>query len=106
MDHTVRIWDMRKRTVSYTIPAHSNLISSVRFEPERGSVLVTSSYDHTCKVIMHKLCLYVTSLQVWSAKDWKPLRTLSSHSDKVSDVDVASNASHIVSCSFDRTWKV
>jgi len=92
MDHTVRIWDMRKRTVSYTVPAHTNLISSVRYEPDHGRVLVTASYDHTCRV--------------WSTQDWKPLRTLSGHSDKVSDVDVAPNASHIVSCSFDRTWKV
>lgn len=49
-DNTCRIWDLRKRKSLYTIPAHSNLISQVKFEPQEGYFLVTSSFDMTAKV--------------------------------------------------------
>lgn len=35
----------------YIIPAHSNLISQVKYEPQEGYFLVTSSYDMTAKVL-------------------------------------------------------
>ncbi|CAN6586355.1 unnamed protein product [Malus baccata var. baccata] len=54
-DNTCRIWDLRKRKSIYTIPAHSNLISQVKFEPQDGYFLVTASYDLTAKI--------------WSARD-------------------------------------
>lgn len=31
-DHSVKMWDLRKRKCIYTIPAHANLISYLRFE--------------------------------------------------------------------------
>ena len=31
-DNTARIWDIRQRKCIYTIPAHTNLISKVRFQ--------------------------------------------------------------------------
>lgn len=49
-DNTCRIWDLRKRKSLYVIPAHSNLISQVKFEPQEGYFLVTASYDMTAKV--------------------------------------------------------
>ncbi|TQE05822.1 hypothetical protein C1H46_008505 [Malus baccata] len=49
-DNTCRILDLRKRNSIYTIPAHSNLISQVKFEPQDGYFLVTASYDLTAKV--------------------------------------------------------
>lgn len=49
-DNTCRIWDLRKKKSMYTIPAHSNLISQVKFEPQEGYFLVTASYDMTAKV--------------------------------------------------------
>lgn len=49
-DNTCRIWDLRKKKSFYTIPAHSNLISQVKFEPHEGYFLVTASYDMTAKV--------------------------------------------------------
>ncbi|TQE05823.1 hypothetical protein C1H46_008506 [Malus baccata] len=54
-DNTCRILDLRKRNSIYTIPAHSNLISQVKFEPQDGYFLVTASYDLTAKI--------------WSARD-------------------------------------
>lgn len=49
-DNTCRIWDLRKRKTLYIIPAHANLISQVKFEPQDGYLLVTASYDMTAKV--------------------------------------------------------
>ncbi|PRQ44921.1 putative transcription factor WD40-like family [Rosa chinensis] len=49
-DNTCRIWDLRKKKSIYIIPAHSNLISQVKFEPQEGYFLVTGSYDMTAKV--------------------------------------------------------
>ena len=56
-DHTVRIWDLRKKRCQYTVPAHTKLISSVRYEPANGSFLVTSSFDGTCKVCSQSVLL-------------------------------------------------
>ncbi len=49
-DHTARVWDLRKKGCLYTIPAHSSLLSTVRFEPTAGSYLLTASYDALAKV--------------------------------------------------------
>lgn len=49
-DNLCRIWDLRMRKSLYTIPAHSNLISQVKFEPQEGYFLVTASYDMKVKV--------------------------------------------------------
>lgn len=49
-DHQIKIWDLRHRKELYTLPAHSNLISSVKFEPVHGRFLVSSSFDQTVKV--------------------------------------------------------
>ncbi|KAK7838766.1 u4/u6 small nuclear ribonucleoprotein prp4-like protein [Quercus suber] len=74
-DNTCRVWDLRKRKTLYTIPAHSNLISEVKFEPQEGYFLVTASYDMTAKI--------------WSARDFKPVKTLAGHEAKVTSLDVA-----------------
>lgn len=76
----------------YTIPAHSNLISQVKFEPQEGYFLVTASYDMTAKV--------------WSARDFKPVKTLSGHEAKVTSVDVLGDGSYIATVSHDRTIKL
>ena len=31
-DHTVLMWDLRKRSSFYTIPAHTHLMSNLRFQ--------------------------------------------------------------------------
>jgi len=49
-DHTCKVWDIRNRACMYTIPAHTNLISSVKYQPGDGRFLATSSYDKTAKV--------------------------------------------------------
>ena len=60
-DNSVKIWDLRKRNIEYTIPAHTNLVSNVKFDWS-GEFVMTSSYDCTAKI--------------WAAKTWLPLATL------------------------------
>jgi len=101
-DRTVRIWDLRKRETSYVIPAHGHLITTVTYQPIYGNYIVTSSYDKTCRI--------------WSTKNWAPLKTFASHEGKVSHVAVSppldghiqpyEAPQRLVTCSFDRTWKV
>ena len=48
-DNTVKIWDLRKKGNVQTIPAHTKLISDIKFEAQ-GKLMVTSSYDNKCKL--------------------------------------------------------
>ena len=41
---------LRKRNIEYTIPAHTKLVSNVRFERNNGDYMVSTSYDGTAKV--------------------------------------------------------
>lgn len=33
-EHTVNVWDLRKRNKIYTIPSHNNLVSHIKFQGE------------------------------------------------------------------------
>eukprot|EP01032_Pedospumella_encystans_P020481 gene20481-23264_t len=55
LDNTVKIWDLRRRRVGYTLPAHTNIVSEVRYSPS-GEQLLTCSFDNTIKL--------------WSARDF------------------------------------
>ena len=49
-DNVAKIWDLRQSKCLYTVPAHVNLISGLKFHPKHGHLLVTASYDNTAKV--------------------------------------------------------
>ncbi|OMO53711.1 hypothetical protein CCACVL1_28403 [Corchorus capsularis] len=88
-DNTCRVWDLRNNNEClYIIPAHSNVISQVKFEPEEGSYLVTASFDMTAKV--------------WSARDFMPLKTLRGHEARVTGLDIRSEDGCIATVSHDR----
>lgn len=92
-DRLVHIWDLRKQETVYSIPAHSRLISCVKWAPSTGEYLLTSAYDG--------------SIRAWAGRDWTPLATLAAHEDKVTAVDVAGDGDlRIASTGFDRTLKV
>lgn len=89
-DQKCCVWDLRKHgKCIYTIPAHSNIVSRIKFT--EGS-LITSSYDSTAKI--------------WSAPTWAPLNTLAGHEQKVTCVDMSSDGTYIATTSFDRTFKL
>ena len=94
-DKTVRLWDLRKRACTYVIPAHSALISSLRYAPGHGSFLISSSYDNTCKL--------------WDTSTRLAIRTLAGHENKVMCADVVCPADGgvlVATASFDRVWKL
>ncbi|KAK7487244.1 hypothetical protein BaRGS_00021472 [Batillaria attramentaria] len=91
-DNTASIWDLRQRKRVYTIPAHTNLVSMVRFQPHHGNYLVTASYDGTAKV--------------WANPNWAPMKTLAGHEGKVMGLDITQDLQYIATCSYDRTFKL
>jgi U4/U6 small nuclear ribonucleoprotein PRP4 len=74
-DNTVKIWDLRKKACIYTVPAHTKLVSDIKFEEEyEGRVMLTTSYDNKCKI--------------WSTGDWVLVRTLTGHENKITSTSV------------------
>ena len=110
-DGVIAIWDLRRRKQAAAIPAHSSLISQVKFLPPLQTSLMGE--DH----VMGGECLASSSfdgtVKLWSARDWKPLNTLRGHAGQVSDLDfVPTNHSNkttacqgLVTCGFDKTLK-
>uniref|UniRef100_A0A673AV29 U4/U6 small nuclear ribonucleoprotein Prp4-like n=1 Tax=Sphaeramia orbicularis TaxID=375764 RepID=A0A673AV29_9TELE len=91
-DNTCKVWELRNRKCLYTVPAHQNLLSAVRFQPTDGHFLLTGAYDNTAKV--------------WSHPGWMPLKTLAGHEGKVMGVDVSPDGKLIATSSYDRTFKL
>lgn len=91
-DRSVRIWDLRQQKCSYMIPAHGGLVSEVRFSPASSELLLSASYD--------------SSIKLWRTRDWKLMTTLRGHDGKIMSADFAPDEKHVVSCGFDRTFKM
>ncbi|KAH9388251.1 U4/U6 small nuclear ribonucleoprotein Prp4 [Tyrophagus putrescentiae] len=94
-DNTVKIWNIRQRKLEYTIAAHTNVVSRVRFDRNTagGAYIASASYDATVKL--------------WASPAWTPIKTLAGHDGKVMGVDMSSGGGgYIASCSFDRTFKL
>jgi len=90
-DNTCIIYELRQQRTLYTIPAHNNLLSQVKFSPTTGEYLLTSSFDNTIKL--------------WNTRDWTLLHTCIGHEGKVTDIDISKDELAIYSVGFDRTWK-
>ena len=91
-DHSVRLWDLRKKKCLYTIPAHSSLISHVRFEPSAGRFLVSASYDNKVKL--------------WSTRDFSLLKTMEGHEGRIMCADASDDGKYFATAAMDRTWKL
>ncbi|KAL7519069.1 hypothetical protein ACHAWX_003867 [Stephanocyclus meneghinianus] len=96
-DGTIKIWDLRRRRPSASIPAHTNLITQLKFahstSPQNGEFLASSSFDGTGKI--------------WSTRDWKLLTTLQGHEGKVMGIDILDGPDcGIVTCGYDKTLKL
>ena len=91
-DHSARLWDLRKKKCAYTLPAHSSLISHVRFEPTAGHFLLSSSYDNKVKL--------------WSMRDYSLLKTMEGHEGRVMCGDISDDGRYFATAAMDRTWKL
>ena len=96
-DGTIKIWDLRRRRPSASIPAHTNLITQLKFahssSSQNGEFLASSSFDGTGKV--------------WSTRDWKLLSILQGHEGKVMGIGVLDGPRcGIVTSGFDKTLKL
>jgi U4/U6 small nuclear ribonucleoprotein PRP4 len=92
-DNSVKIWDLRRKTSIYTVPAHTKLVSDIKFEEEHdGRVMFTTSYDNKCKI--------------WTTGDWILVRTLTGHENKLTSVNATRDLKYIITTSFDRTFKL
>lgn len=90
-DGTIKIWDLRKRKQFASVPAHSNLITQLKFDRHHnGEYLASSSFDGTAKL--------------WSTRDWKMLGCGRGHEGKVMGVDLLKDS--MVTCGFDKTIKL
>ncbi|CUS22793.1 LAQU0S07e00210g1_1 [Lachancea quebecensis] len=91
-DGTVKVWDIRKIGAPFSILAHNNIVSDVKFDKDSGKTLVTSSYDKT--------------ISVFASDSWLKLASLKGHTDKVMSVDISRDFSHLYSSGWDRSVKV
>jgi len=94
LDQSCQIWDLRKAKCEYTIAAHNKLVKAVRCHPCKAEYFVSVGYDK--------------EVRVWSLKNYKLIRILTGHGDKVTGVDVSSSftKSKILSVSYDKTVKL
>lgn len=95
-DGTIKVWDLRQRKQYVSIPAHSNLITSIKFAyddyGQNGEFLASSSFDGTGKV--------------WSSRNWRLLSTLRGHEGKVMGIDILNGTdAGIVTSGYDKTIK-
>lgn len=110
-DCTIKIWDLRytsnaANNTSYneyiqcdkplfTIPAHTKMVSSLRFSHSNNfsPLLVSTGFDGT--------------IRVWSADNWINVATLKGHTDnKITDCDIHPSFGTIASSGWDKSVRL
>lgn len=120
-DCLVKVWDLRKITPSnsseiFTIPAHTKLVSCVRFFhgtsfPGALAQEVTDENDGASEMLDSSGSYLVTSsydglVNVWLADNWIKVCSLRGHTDKIMSCDVNGDGSSIYSCGWDKNIRV
>jgi len=118
-DCSIKIWDMRKLSNRadeiFTIPAHTKIVSEVRFFNRRDrDVLPTSvvdQYGNNPETLDSNGTFLVTSsydglVNIWSSDNWVKMKSLKGHNDKVLCCDINGSGSAIVSGGWDRSVKL
>jgi len=130
-DSVIKIWDLKERANVANFPGHSGHITSVAFS-ENGYYLATSADDSVVKLwdlrklknfktitldeseeikalsfdkSGNYLAVAGTNIQLYVAKQWDLLRTLTDHTGIVTSVKFGKNASFLASASIDRNLK-
>jgi U4/U6 small nuclear ribonucleoprotein PRP4 len=83
---------LRKKKSAYTIPAHSSLISHVRFAPGHGRFLLSTSYDNKAKL--------------WSTRDFQLIKVMEGHEGRVMCGDASEDGKYFATAAMDHTWKL
>ena len=130
-DSVIKIWDLKERANVANFPGHSGPITSITFS-ENGYYLATSADDSVVKLwdlrklknfktitldeseeikslafdkSGNYLAVAGTNIQLYIAKQWDLLRTLTDHTGIVTAVKFGKNASFLASASMDRNLK-
>lgn len=123
-DSSVKIWDIRKMTNDlskatkelYSIPAHSKLVSDVKFyncsdiELQKLSTTVTDENEQnstqlSCNGTFLISSSYDGTVRIWSADNWIKVGELVSN-DKVMSCDVSKEGTSIISSHWDKSIKL
>ncbi|KAJ2696237.1 hypothetical protein H4R19_005763, partial [Coemansia spiralis] len=108
-DSTIRILDLRKLSTVQEIPAHTSMVTDVRFfhaDGHRGP----ADGEPTAERLRSGQYLASASndglINIWSAGDWKLQKSLAGHAGKVLSVDIAGSGNYIASSGYDKTFKL
>ena len=91
IDNTIKLWDVRSRTLVATLEGHSDVVRSVAFSPD-GSLLASGSEDKTVKL--------------WDMRSRTLVATLEGHSYDVNSVAFSPDGTLLASGSNDSTIKL
>ncbi|CAF2103177.1 unnamed protein product [Rotaria magnacalcarata] len=91
-DNLCKIWDLRQIKSVYSVAAHENLVSTVKFQCNEGHYLVTVSYDNTIKLTTHPI--------------WSALYSSKGHEQKIMSAALSRDGRCIATVSYDRTFKI
>ncbi|KAG0002781.1 hypothetical protein BGZ79_002334 [Entomortierella chlamydospora] len=113
-DNSIRIWDLRTLRSIHSIPAHTNLVSDIKFyngpiseSEEDSSMQVDGEQVRPSKSGLYLgSCSFDGTIKLWSADDWKLQKSLVGHTGKVSGLDISNDGRFIGSTGFDRTFKL
>ncbi|KAI8915766.1 WD40-repeat-containing domain protein [Gorgonomyces haynaldii] len=126
-DNAIKVWDVRQQQCIYTIPAHTNIISQVKFwhatdafesdkykdwsldNPVTNEAMQTD--DNITKQQLLDGSFLVSSsydgtCKLWTDGDYKPIRSLSGVEGKVMCTDISGDGKYIVTALYDRTFKI
>jgi U4/U6 small nuclear ribonucleoprotein PRP4 len=117
-DNSVKFHDIRNlKNCIYTLPAHNNLVSDVRFRhhhvwpkaPKHDSSSPRDAYATKLKTYYADYMItagFDGVARIWGCGDWKPLRSLAGHSNKIMCLDYTQDGNFIATASYDRTFKL
>ncbi|CAF2852754.1 unnamed protein product [Rotaria sp. Silwood2] len=91
-NNSCKIWDLSQIKNVYSIAAHQNLVSTVKFQLTEEHDLVTVSYDNTIKLWMHPI--------------WSAFYSSTDHAQKIMSADLSYVGQWIETVSYDCTFKI
>src|SRR5262249_41894406 len=88
---TIRIWDMKTKTLRWMLEGHTNLVLSMAWSPD-GRTLASSSIDRT--------------IQIWDTETGRRLRDIEAHHRTVTSVSFSHDGRLLASKSLDDTVRI